>query len=83
MAPFVEHAVFSSPLRKRGFFDYDFVRGLWEQHLSGRVNYSFNIWSLLNLSLWYEHWIEGRPFGIGDAPSTGHAPGVRDVNGER
>jgi asparagine synthase (glutamine-hydrolysing) len=78
MAPFVEHAVFSSPLRKRGFFDYDVLRGMWEQHLAGRVNYSFNIWSILNLSLWYEHWIERRPFGISDAPSRDQGPGVRD-----
>jgi len=78
MAPFVEHALFSSPIRKRGFFDYDFIRSIWEQHLSGRVNYSFNIWSLLNLSLWYEHWIERRPFGIAEPPVGDHRPGVRD-----
>ncbi len=78
MAPFVEHALFSSPIRQRGFFDYDFIRSLWEQHLSGRVNYSFNIWSLLNLSLWYEHWIERRPFGISEPAPRDHGPGVRD-----
>ncbi|MGB5036359.1 MAG: asparagine synthase C-terminal domain-containing protein, partial [Blastocatellia bacterium] len=69
MAPFVEHALFSSPFRKRGFLDYDVVRSMWEQHLAGKVNYSFNIWSLLNLSLWYEHWIERRPFGVSDEPA--------------
>jgi asparagine synthase (glutamine-hydrolysing) len=67
MGPFVEHAVFSSPLRARGLFDYDYVRKLWKAHQDGRVNYSFNIWSLLNLSLWYEQWIEGRSFGIREA----------------
>ena len=75
MAPFVEHAVFSSPIRKRDWFDYDFLRSIWRQHLSGRVNYSFNIWSILNLSLWYEHWIERRPYGISE-PVAG--PGLRD-----
>jgi asparagine synthase (glutamine-hydrolysing) len=65
MAPFVERTLFSSPLRKRELFDYDVVREIWDAHQSGRVDYSFNIWSLLNLSLWYEHWIEGRPFGVG------------------
>lgn len=69
MAPFVEHALFSSPFRKRGLLDYDVVRSMWEQHLAGKVNYSFNIWSLLNLSLWYEHWIERRPFGVSDEPA--------------
>jgi asparagine synthase (glutamine-hydrolysing) len=66
MAPFVERTLFSSPLRRRELFDYDFVRAMWDAHLAGRVDYSFNIWSLLNLSLWYEHWIERRPFGVGD-----------------
>jgi asparagine synthase (glutamine-hydrolysing) len=71
MAPFVERTLFSSPLRKRELFDYDVVREIWDAHRSGRGDYSFNIWSLLNLSLWYEHWIEGRPFGIGPAPEGG------------
>lgn len=70
MAPFVEHALFSSPFRRRGFLDYDLVRSMWEMHLAGKVNYSFNIWSLLNLSLWYEHWIERRPFGVIDEPGS-------------
>ena len=78
MSSFVEHALFSSPIRKRGFFDYDFVRSIWKQHLAGKVNYSFNIWSLLNLSLWYEHWIERRPFGIAEPPATDRRSGVRD-----
>ena len=64
--------LFSSPLRRRGLFDYDFVRGLWDAHLSGRADYSFNIWSLLNLSLWYEHWIEGRPYGVGEGQDGRH-----------
>jgi asparagine synthase (glutamine-hydrolysing) len=78
MSSFVEHAVFSSPIRRRGFFDYDFVRSLWQQHLAGRINYSFNMWSLLNLSLWYEHWIERRPFGIAEPATREQGPGVRD-----
>jgi hypothetical protein len=78
MAPFVEHAVFSSPLRKRGLLDYDFLQGIWRQHLAGKINYSFNIWSILNLSLWYEHWIERRPFGISEEPVRDHNPGITD-----
>ena len=85
MLSFVEHALFSSPIRKRGFFDYDFVRSIWKQHLAGKVNYSFNIWSLLNLSLWYEHWIERRPFGIAEPPATIVAPAcaIRSASSRR
>ncbi|HSO75753.1 MAG TPA: asparagine synthase C-terminal domain-containing protein, partial [Blastocatellia bacterium] len=56
---FVEETVLNSPLCRRELFDYGFVRQLLNDHRSGRVNYGFFLWSLLNLSLWYEHWIEG------------------------
>ncbi|MFL6273864.1 MAG: asparagine synthase (glutamine-hydrolyzing) [Blastocatellia bacterium] len=68
MGNFVEHTLFTSPLRKRGLFDYDFIARLLAEHRSGRVNYSFFLWSLLNLSLWYERWIDGGATrGHGDA----------------
>jgi asparagine synthase (glutamine-hydrolysing) len=65
MGKFVEHALLNSPLRKRGLFDYDFVARLLAEHRAERVNYSFFLWSLLNLSLWYEHWIERQGSGAG------------------
>jgi asparagine synthase (glutamine-hydrolysing) len=55
---FVEDAVFTSKLRRRQLFDYDFVKHILTEHQAGRANYSFFLWSLLNLSLWYDHWIE-------------------------
>jgi asparagine synthase (glutamine-hydrolysing) len=63
MGSFVERALMDSPLRKRGLLDYDFIAQLLARHRAGRVNYAFHLWSLLNLSLWYEHWIEGRGSG--------------------
>jgi asparagine synthase (glutamine-hydrolysing) len=59
MGQFVEHTLMHSPLRARGLFDYDFIARLLAEHRAGRVNYSFFLWSLLNLSLWYERWIDG------------------------
>lgn len=57
---FVERSLMNSPLRRRELFDYDFIARLLKEHRSGRANHSFPLWSLLNLSLWYEQWIEGR-----------------------
>jgi asparagine synthase (glutamine-hydrolysing) len=57
---FVERTLMNSPLRRRELFDYDFIAQLLKEHRRGRVNYSFFLWSLLNLSLWYEQWIENR-----------------------
>ncbi len=64
---FVESAVFNSTLRRRGLFDYGFVKQLLIEHQEGRANYSFFLWSLLNLSLWYDHWIDG---GTGSQKAT-------------
>lgn len=63
MGNFVEHTLLNSPLRKRGLFDYDFIARLMTDHRAGRMNYSFFLWSLLNLSLWYERWIDGQGSG--------------------
>jgi asparagine synthase (glutamine-hydrolysing) len=49
-----------SAIRKRDYFDYDFVAHLLDEHLRGRQDWSFHLWALLNLSLWYDRWIENR-----------------------
>ncbi|HJQ69880.1 MAG TPA: asparagine synthase (glutamine-hydrolyzing) [Blastocatellia bacterium] len=56
---FVESALMGSRLRRREMFDYDFVKRLIGEQQSGRDDHSFFLWNLLNLSLWYDHWIEG------------------------
>ena len=56
---FVEESIYNSSLRRRRLFDYGFVKHLVTEHREGRANYSFFLWSLLNLSLWYDRWIEG------------------------
>lgn len=56
---FDEHLL-GGPMRRRDFFDYDFVARLIREHRSGAQDWSFHLWTLLNLSLWYERWIERR-----------------------
>jgi asparagine synthase (glutamine-hydrolysing) len=53
-------SLMSSPIWNRDYFDRDFVARMLAEHRSGRRDWSFHIWSLLNLSLWYEHWIDRR-----------------------
>jgi asparagine synthase (glutamine-hydrolysing) len=57
---FVEDTLLNSSLGRRELFDYDFIKRLIDDHRTGRVNYSFHLWSLLNLHMWYEQWIEHR-----------------------
>ncbi|HET6670003.1 MAG TPA: asparagine synthase (glutamine-hydrolyzing) [Pyrinomonadaceae bacterium] len=49
----------NSPMRKRNFLDYKFVEDLLDQHRRGQKDWGFHLWALLNLSLWYERWIDG------------------------
>ena len=49
----------NSPMRKRNFLDYKFVGHLLDEHRRGQKDWGFHLWALLNLSLWYERWIDG------------------------
>jgi hypothetical protein len=48
----------NSSLRQRELFDYAFVAKLFDEHRRGARNWGFQLWTLLNLSLWYERWID-------------------------
>jgi asparagine synthase (glutamine-hydrolysing) len=47
-----------SRMRRRDFFDYAFVARMLDEHRRGAQDWSFHLWCLLNLSLWYERWID-------------------------
>lgn len=51
-------AMLSSPIWRRDFLDKDFVERMLSEHRSERVDWSFHLWTILNLSLWYERWID-------------------------
>jgi asparagine synthase (glutamine-hydrolysing) len=70
LGSFVESSLLNSSLRRRELFDYDFIKRMLREHKGGKINYSFFLWSLLNLSLWYDHWIEGRASSSGDAAGS-------------
>jgi asparagine synthase (glutamine-hydrolysing) len=56
---FDEHLM-NSTMRRRDLLDYDFVGRMLDQHRSGAKDWGFHLWALLNLSLWYERWIDRR-----------------------
>jgi asparagine synthase (glutamine-hydrolysing) len=47
----------NSSIREQDFFDYAFIQRLVDEHRRGTRDWSANLWCLLNLSLWYDHWI--------------------------
>ena len=55
-----KQTLLSSPLMHRGFFNRPYIDGLFYDHANGRRDNGFLIWTLFNLSSWYDYWIEGR-----------------------
>src|SRR6185436_3829679 len=49
--------ILSSPIREQKFFDYSFIEHLADEHRRKVNDWSFHLWCLLNVSLWYEKWI--------------------------
>jgi asparagine synthase (glutamine-hydrolysing) len=60
LANWAKHEIFESPLSGRGFFNRAYVDELWQRHLTGVQDHSFDLWCLVNLGAWYAHWIDGR-----------------------
>lgn len=56
----LKNHLLNSTLRERDLFDYKFIARLVEEHQRGARDWSFHLWTLLNLSLWYERWIDAR-----------------------
>jgi asparagine synthase (glutamine-hydrolysing) len=43
-------------LKTEGFFDPAPVRAKWQEHLAGRRNWHYYLWSILMFQAWREHW---------------------------
>jgi asparagine synthase (glutamine-hydrolysing) len=55
-----EQAVLGSALLRRGHINVGHVRKLFDDHRSGRRDNSLYLWTLFNLTSWYDYWIDGR-----------------------
>jgi asparagine synthase (glutamine-hydrolysing) len=49
-----------SALRREGYFDDDFVRGMLRRQIESGGGYSFQLWTLMNAILWHESWVMGQ-----------------------
>jgi asparagine synthase (glutamine-hydrolysing) len=50
--------IINSTIRGKNLFDYTFISQLITEHQNGKRDWSFHLWALLNVSLWYERWID-------------------------
>ncbi len=59
MRDFIVDILHSGSLRKRGIFDVRGVDEVLDLHTSGRADYSFTVWSWVNLELWFRVCVDG------------------------
>lgn len=57
---FTREKLLNSRLVKDNTLSKDFIGQLLMAHREGKRNAGQSLWNLLNLSLWHEHWIEGK-----------------------
>jgi asparagine synthase (glutamine-hydrolysing) len=55
-----EGFIMSSKLLHRPGFNREFIAALCRNHRNGREDNALFIWTLYNLTAWYEYWIERR-----------------------
>lgn len=56
LSGWAQERLFSPAARRLDFFDFDYIRQLWQGHKSGFQDNSFDLWCLINLFSWYECW---------------------------
>lgn len=56
----LERQLADSAIHELGYLDRGAMAELLELHRSGRAERSFQLWNLLNVSVWFDHWIAGR-----------------------
>ncbi|MEE9926776.1 asparagine synthase (glutamine-hydrolyzing) [Microvirgula aerodenitrificans] len=56
----VSHSILSSDLMKRDFFNVGYIESLIKAHRSGQRDCSLYIWTLFNLTAWYDYWVSGK-----------------------
>ena len=56
----LEDRLANSAINELGYLDRDEVSSLLALHRSGRAERSFQLWNVLNLAAWFDHWIARR-----------------------
>lgn len=60
---FARKVILESRLREHGIFRYSAIERILREHELGSKNHGVQIWTLMNLSAWYDHWISGASAG--------------------
>jgi asparagine synthase (glutamine-hydrolysing) len=56
LSQWAEERLFSRKARELDFLDFGYIEHLWHRHRTRKADQSFDLWCLINLFSWYEHW---------------------------
>ncbi len=56
LSTWAEERLFSRKARELDFLDFGYIEHLWHRHRTRKADQSFDLWCLINLFSWYEHW---------------------------
>ena len=59
LADGLERQLSDGAINETGWLDPERVTALLALHRSGRADRSFQLWNVMNLSAWFDHWIAG------------------------
>jgi len=59
LGKYMADSILNSRLRERQFFDYAFIENMLKRQQEGKADNSTRLWTLANLSQWYDCWING------------------------
>ncbi|MHB8086212.1 MAG: asparagine synthase (glutamine-hydrolyzing) [Dehalococcoidia bacterium] len=57
LGTYMSDAIMNSKIRERQFFDYDFIGSMIKQQRESHADNIFRLWTLFNLSKWYDFWM--------------------------
>lgn len=55
---FLRETILSGPALKRGYFRPGAIKNMVEDHISGKRDYTFQLWAILMLELWHKKFME-------------------------
>lgn len=55
LKPWAEDLISEDKIRKEGLLNYDLIKDKWDDHMSGRRNWSYQIWDVLMFQAWFEN----------------------------
>jgi asparagine synthase (glutamine-hydrolysing) len=56
LSTWAEAQLFSTKARELDCLDFGYIEHLWHEHQTRKADRSFDLWCLINLFTWYEHW---------------------------